>query len=84
MLRLLHPMIPFHHRGGLAAAEHRRAARAASVNQPPPAESIMIAPWPEADPSLVNEEIEARFARFQEVLARPARSPRPAGNRAQN
>ncbi len=32
------------------------------------AESIMIAPWPEADASLVNEEIENRFARFQEVL----------------
>ncbi len=28
----------------------------------------MIAPWPEADESLVNEPIEARFARFQEVL----------------
>jgi valyl-tRNA synthetase len=31
-------------------------------------ESVMIAPWPEADRTLVNEEIEIRFARFQEVL----------------
>jgi valyl-tRNA synthetase len=31
-------------------------------------ESVMIAPWPEADPTLVNQEIEARFARFQTVL----------------
>ena len=28
----------------------------------------MIAPWPEADPTLLNQEIEARFARFQTVL----------------
>jgi hypothetical protein len=32
------------------------------------AESVMIAPWPEPDESLVNQEIEARFARFQTVL----------------
>jgi valyl-tRNA synthetase len=33
-----------------------------------PAESIMIAPWPQADTARQNPEIEARFARFQEVL----------------
>jgi valyl-tRNA synthetase len=32
------------------------------------AESIMIAPWPQADAARQNAEIEARFARFQEVL----------------
>jgi valyl-tRNA synthetase len=32
------------------------------------AESVMIAPWPEANETLVDEEIEARFAKFQEVL----------------
>ena len=34
----------------------------------PAAESIMIAPWPEFDARRQNPEIEARFARFQEVL----------------
>ena len=28
----------------------------------------MIAPWPEADPARQDAEIEAQFARFQEVL----------------
>src|SRR5262249_27214994 len=32
------------------------------------AERVMIAPWPEADLSLVDEGIEARVARFQTVL----------------
>jgi valyl-tRNA synthetase len=32
------------------------------------AESVMIAPWPEADLAWQDAEIEARFARFQEVL----------------
>ena len=32
------------------------------------AESIMIAPWPQADAARQDAEIEARFARFQEVL----------------
>ncbi len=31
-------------------------------------ESVMIAPWPVAEESLINEPIETRFARFQEVL----------------
>jgi valyl-tRNA synthetase len=34
----------------------------------PAAESIMIAPWPQYDATRQNPEIEARFARFQEVL----------------
>jgi valyl-tRNA synthetase len=32
------------------------------------AESIMLAPWPESDPARQDAEIEAQFARFQEVL----------------
>ena len=34
----------------------------------PAAESIMIAPWPKRDASREDPRIEARFARFQDVL----------------
>jgi valyl-tRNA synthetase len=34
----------------------------------PAAESIMLAAWPECDPMRQDAEIEAQFARFQEVL----------------
>jgi valyl-tRNA synthetase len=34
----------------------------------PAAESVMLAPWPECDPGRQDAEIEAQFARFQEVL----------------
>jgi valyl-tRNA synthetase len=67
ILRLLHPMIPFITEevwqllGQVAAARGLAKPQAA-------AESIMIAPWPEADTSRQDLEIEARFARFQEVL----------------
>jgi valyl-tRNA synthetase len=75
LLRLLHPMIPFitEEVWQLLA----KTAPARGLTKPPfdkahgeqaAAESIMIAPWPEADATRQNPEIEARFARFQEVL----------------
>ena len=73
LLRLLHPMIPFVTEDVwqlLAEAAPERGIQ----NLPSPsgrgdaAESIMIAPWPQADLARQNAEIEARFARFQEVL----------------
>ena len=67
LLRLLHPMIPFltedvWQRLGEVAPE-----RGIDESQPA-AESIMLAPWPECDPTRQDPEIEAQFARFQEVL----------------
>jgi valyl-tRNA synthetase len=67
LLRLLHPMIPFVTEEVwqlLAEAAPQRGIDALTK----PAESIMIAPWPLADMARQNGEIEARFARFQEVL----------------
>jgi valyl-tRNA synthetase len=67
LLRLLHPMIPF-----LTEEVWQLLAGVApsrgidSVG--PAAESIMIAPWPESDVGRRDPVIEARFARFQEVL----------------
>ncbi len=78
LLRLLHPMIPFVTEEVwqlLAEAAPQRGI--ASLPSPSgrgaggegkAAESIMIAPWPQADAARQNAEIEARFALFQEVL----------------
>ncbi len=65
--RLLHPMIPFITEEiwqllGQAAAQRGLPRPAAA------AESIMIAPWPQADAARQDAEIEARFALFQDVL----------------
>ena len=66
IVRLLHPMIPFITEEiwqllGQSAGERGLVPSAA-------VESVMIAPWPEADTSRQDREIEARFAQFQEVL----------------
>ncbi len=67
IVRLLHPMIPF-----ITEEIWQRLAEAAprrGLTQPSPAaESVMIAPWPEADAARQDPQIEVRFAQFQEVL----------------
>ncbi len=67
LLRLLHPMMPF-----LTEEVWQLLAQAApqrGLSKPgKPAQSVMIAPWPEADLARQNATIESRFARFQEVL----------------
>ena len=67
LLRLLHPMVPFvteevWQRLNEVAPERGIEQLTAG------AESIMIAPWPQAQVSWEDPEIEARFAHFQEVL----------------
>ncbi len=67
LLRLLHPLVPFitedvWQRLGALARERGLAKPQA------PAESIMVAAWPKADTEWQDARIEARFARFQEVL----------------
>ncbi|MEE8450683.1 MAG: class I tRNA ligase family protein, partial [Thermoguttaceae bacterium] len=67
LLRLLHPIIPFVTEEVwqlLAKTAPERGIETLS----PAAESIMIAPWPESDPARQDPQIEAQFARFQEVL----------------
>ena len=67
ILRLLHPMIPFlteevwHLLGAVAP-------RRGLADPQTPAESVMIAPWPECDDARRAPQIEEQFARFQEVL----------------
>ena len=68
LLRLLHPMIPFITEEVwqlLGQAAPQRGLVPGGL----PAESIVIAPWPEADRAWQDARIESRFARFQEVLA---------------
>ena len=67
LLRLLHPIVPFVTEEVwqlLAVAAPSRGIHALR----PAAESIMIAPWPEYEATDCDEQIEARFARFQDVL----------------
>jgi valyl-tRNA synthetase len=67
LLRLLHPMIPFITEEVWQLLGQAARERGLSDSKPA-AESIMIAPWPEADAARQDEQIEARFARFQDVL----------------
>jgi len=67
LLRLLHPMIPFLTEEVWQLLAQIAPERGIDIIEPA-AESIMIAPWPEADAMRQNAEIEAQFARFQEVL----------------
>jgi len=68
LLRLLHPVVPF-------ITEEiwqllNAAAPARGLDKPAPAtDSVMIAEWPQVDRRRQDPESEARFARFQEVLA---------------
>jgi valyl-tRNA synthetase len=67
LLRLLHPMVPFVTEEVwqlLATVAPKRGIDEIKSS----AESIMIAPWPQPDASREDTQIEARFARFQEVL----------------
>jgi valyl-tRNA synthetase len=67
LLRLLHPMMPFLTEEVWQllgkVAPNRGLPAAASA-----AESVCIAPWPQADTSQLNVAIEAQFADFQAVL----------------
>jgi valyl-tRNA synthetase len=69
LLRLLHPMIPFLTEEVwqlLGEIAPRRGLDGSSDK--PAAESVMLAAWPVCDSRRQNPEIEARFARFQDVL----------------
>jgi valyl-tRNA synthetase len=67
LLRLLHPMIPFITEEVWQLLNRVAPQRGLSAPEPA-APSIMIAPWPQADASLQDQEIERRFASFQAVL----------------
>jgi len=68
LVRLLHPLVPFITEeiwqllGTVAPRRGINVVEAATA-------SIMIAPWPEPDLARQDSEIEARFARFQEMLS---------------
>ncbi len=67
LLRLLHPMIPFVTEEVWQLLGEVAPKRGLDAPEPAAA-SVMIAPWPESDPRRRDAEIEARFARFQQVL----------------
>jgi valyl-tRNA synthetase len=67
LLRLLHPMVPFITEE-IWQLLGRVAPRRGVAEVLPAAGSIEVAPWPAVERRWQNEEIEQRFARFQEVL----------------
>ena len=67
LLRLLHPMIPFITEEVWQLLGQAAGQRGLDELQGA-AESVMIADWPAVDAARQNPEIEARFARFQQVL----------------
>ncbi|HEX4129280.1 MAG TPA: valine--tRNA ligase [Pirellulales bacterium] len=67
LLRLLHPVIPFITEEIWRLLNEACPARGLAKPQAAD-ESVVIAAWPEPDVRRQDVEIEARFARFQEVL----------------
>ena len=60
IFRLLHPLTPF-----VTSELWERLPRPAGVDRP---EALMVAPWPESDPALVDEEAELRLGELQELV----------------
>jgi valyl-tRNA synthetase len=60
ILRLLHPLTPF-----VTSALWERLPWPAGADRP---EALIVAPWPEPDPDLVDEESELRLAELQELV----------------
>jgi valyl-tRNA synthetase len=67
LLRLLHPITPFITEE-IWRLLNKAAPRRGLEEVVEPIEDLIVAPWPEADIARRDEEIEARFARFQIVL----------------
>lgn len=68
LLRLLHPMIPFITEEVWSHLNNVASKRGLTEQIKAP-ESILQATWPEVDAAHQDKTIEARFARFQSVLA---------------
>jgi valyl-tRNA synthetase len=67
LLRLLHPITPFlTEEVWHLLAEY--APKRGLDDPAAPAESVIVAPWPQADATFQDAQIEARFARFQTLL----------------
>ena len=60
ILRLLHPLTPF-----VTSALWERLPWPAGADRP---EALIVAPWPEPDPGLVDEESERRLGELQELV----------------
>jgi valyl-tRNA synthetase len=60
VLRLLHPLTPF-----VTSALWERLPWPAGTDRP---EALVIAPWPEPDPGLVDEDSERRLGELQELV----------------
>ncbi len=79
-LRLLHPFLPF-----ITEATWQELAKAlpdrslGSCLPAPPADALIIAPWPQLPEDLVDSGLEGQFALLQEVTRAVRRSKRSVG-----
>ena len=60
VLRLLHPLTPF-----VTSALWERLPWPAGVDRP---EALVVAPWPESDPGLVDDDAERSLGELQELV----------------
>jgi valyl-tRNA synthetase len=68
-LRLMHPMIPFITEAIWPKLNEVRPARGIPGRlELPPAELLITAPWPKADPSLIDEAAELAVDELQQVI----------------
>lgn len=69
LLRLLHPMIPFLTEEVWQLLGSVAPIRSLTLPAGEAAESVCVAPWPEADESHIDADIEQQFAQFQAVMS---------------
>jgi len=68
-LRLLHPFVPFITEGIYQALRQTAPYRGLKgIAELADAPSLMVADWPEPIPSLLNEEIERRIEKVQDII----------------
>ena len=60
IFRLLHPLTPF-----VTSELWERLPQPAGVERP---DALIVAPWPEPDPGLIDEEAELRLSELQELV----------------
>ncbi len=66
-LRLLHPLAPFLTEEAWQELGKLAPSRELFVKGKKAAESIMVAPWPEHDPELIDHDAESRMKALQEI-----------------
>ena len=84
LLRLLHPMVPFVTEEVWQLLGSQAAPERGLDDAEPAAESIMIAPWPQADAGAAGRRDRSPLCPLPASAGRPARDSQPAEHSAQD